>query len=215
MYTANTKSPKPGKMGLFNKNPELPREVQKPTDILEALKSCFVFQAEEFSKKFPVGTLVKTWSKGEEEYNTTFGYVCGTPSVHWNNSLLSPMNIEIYKEYNSDKNNSSFVFWPMIPIVFNQIEVDKEHRMFGPQTFGICASRFVEQTTIEEYKEYMLSKFKKRIEQSKQEIKQRRAWIIQDKKRLHHFDDKISKALSITAENYDKEMKKNCIDTKH
>jgi len=55
-------------------------------------------------------------------------------------------------------------------------------------------------------------KFKKRIEQNKQEIKQRRAWINQDKKRLHHFDDKISKALSITAENYDKEMKKNCID---
>lgn len=201
-------------MGLFSKTPPQPKEVVDPIDMMEALKSTFIYHAEEFAKKFPIGTLVKTWYKGQE-YDTQFGYVCGVPSVHWDNSLLSLMNIEIYKEYNSDKNNTSFVFWPMIPINFNQIDVPEEERMFGAQTFGICNNRFVEKSTIEEYKAYMLNRIKEHINENKQEIKQRREWIRKDKKRLCHFDDKIQKVLSITAENYDREMKKNCIDVKH
>ena len=216
-------------MGLFsNKQKQTAASEESAVDIMKSFRDGLQLAADEFARQFPVGTFVKTWTKGME-YDARFGYICAEPEIMWDEQLLSFNNIEAFKNYHKDKDeDASLIFWFYVPIDINNVnkpdlvtidedtgqEIRISHQQYGAYSFGLSNSRYVVKSSIEEYKEYMLLKYKKNIEESKQEIKQRREWIHRDKKAIRNIDDNLKKAVVLLEENYNKEINKSNIKTK-
>lgn len=187
----------------YSKTVELPKD--SAYDVMKVFKDAMNEIAAKFAEEFPVGTFVKTWYKGQE-YDTTFCYVSSEPVILLDDAMFSSANIDSFKEYQKDPNDASPVFWYYVPI---DIKCNPESTWYRrSHSFGICQNRFVEKSSIEEYKQYMLDKYKKNIEENKKEIRQRKEWIKNYKKSVREIDKDVSRAVQYLEDNFKKETEK-------
>lgn len=163
--------------------------------------------ADEFNKKFPVGTFVKTWYQGQESYNTTFCYVAEKATVDLEETILTNYNIERYREYNNSKDNTP-VGWRGVAINIWRINIEGPS-YYDSQSFSIIERRTVEHSSIDEYRQYMSNRYQSDIQQYREEMLRIKQLIRERRQELRDIDRNIKKAEAIMNENYKKVIERN------
>ena len=158
-----------------------------------------------FNSEFPVGTMFKTWYKGQE-YDTTFGYVSSPAFFESIDVNIRLMSDEFFQGFINE--DASPVFFYYTPIDIRETRKDEKERMIGEESFCIHDNRTFVKTTFEEYKQYLLENYNKSIEEDKEEIKRKKELIKIYKKYIRTIDSDLLKTEEFALNNFKKDLKK-------
>ncbi len=180
---------------------EFERQQQLEQMLMDACKRYI----DSFNSEFPVGTMFKSWYKGQE-YDTTFGYVSSPAFCSGIDVNVSLMSDEFIRGIINE--DASPVFFYYTPVDIRESRKNKEERMFGEGSFCIHDNRTFVKTTFEEYKKYLLDKYNKSIEEDKEEIKRKKELIRENKKYIRTIDSDLKKTEEFALNNFKNDLKK-------